>query len=155
MSMQPRDVGDGDPEQQGLTCDLDTTSIRRVRQLVRELLDGHPGVLRDDAVLVADELVSNAIQHGQGPRSCRLALIDDGRGLLVEVTDSGPGAPAVRTPDATGGRGLLLVDRLTNAWGVRWFGGRKTVWAEMVSDSQERRRRAPHLAIAPEWTDPA
>jgi anti-sigma regulatory factor (Ser/Thr protein kinase) len=153
MSIQPRDVGDGDPHQPGLTCDLDTTSIRRVRQLVRELLDGL-GVLRDDAVLVADELVSNAIQHGQGPRSCRLTLIDDGRGLLAEVTDSGSGEPHMRTPDSTGGRGLVLVDRLSKAWGVRWSRGRKTVWAEMVRDTRERKRRASHLAVAPEWNAP-
>ena len=153
MSSQPRDVEDGDPHQTGLTCDLDTTSIRRVRQLVRELLDGL-GVLRDDAVLVADELVSNAIQHGEGPRSCRLTLIDDGRGLLAEVTDSGSGEPHMRTPDGTGGRGLVLVDRLSKAWGVRWSRGRKTVWAEMVRDTREGKRRASHLAVAPEWNAP-
>jgi anti-sigma regulatory factor (Ser/Thr protein kinase) len=151
MSIQPRDVGSGDPPYPGLTCDLDTTPIRRVRQLVRALLGGRLGVLRDDAVLVADELVSNAIQHGEGPRTCRFTVIDEGWGLRAEVTDMGPGEPHLRTPDSTGGRGLLLVDRLANAWGVHWFGRHKTVWAEMIRDTRERKRRAPHLTIVPAW----
>src|SRR5688500_6298605 len=124
MSMQPRDVGDSDPHQPGLTCDLAATPIRRIRPLVRELLDAHLGVLRDAAVLVAGALVSYAIQHGQGPRSCRLTLTDNGRGLLAEVTDAGPGTPHMRTPDDNGGRGLVLVNRLANSWGVRWCQGR-------------------------------
>lgn len=155
MSIQPRDIADGDPHHPGLMCDLDATSIRRVRQLVRDLLDRHLGVLRDDAVLVADELVSNAIQHGDGPRSCRLTLLDEGHGLRAEVTDAGEGEPHLRTPDRTGGRGLVLVDRLATAWGVRWFPGYKTVWAELLTNTRERKRRAPHLAVAPEWPSPA
>jgi two-component sensor histidine kinase len=153
MSIQPRDVPDGDPHHSVLTCDLDITSIRRVRELVRGLLDERLGVLRDDAVLVADELVSNAIQHGRGPRSCRLTLIGDGQGLRTEVTDSGPGEPHLRTPDSSGGRGLVLVDRLANSWGVEWFRGRKTVWAELLTGT--RKRPASHLTIVPEWTHPA
>ncbi|MFC4852622.1 ATP-binding protein [Actinophytocola glycyrrhizae] len=151
MSIQPQDATDD--EQPGVrthSCDLETTPIRHVRRLVRDLLGDHPGVLLDDAVLVTDELVSNAIQHGRGPRSCRLTLIRDGRGLRAEVTDSGPGEPRPRTPDDTGGRGLLLVARLANAWGVHWFGDHKTVWAELVPDTREHKRRASHLSVAPD-----
>lgn len=152
MSIQPQDVADGDPHHAELTCDLENTSVRRVRQLVRELFGRQVGVLLDDAVLVADELVSNAIQHGQGPRSCRLTLIGEGRGLRAEVTDAGPGEPRFRTPDNTGGRGLMLVDRLATAWGVHWFPGYKTVWAELLMDTRERKRRASYLAVAqPGW----
>lgn len=151
MSIQPRDVADRDPHPAELTCDLDATSVSRVRHLVRAVLDGHRGVLLDDAVLVVDELVSNAVRHGHGPRTCRLALIDEGRGLRIEVTDAGSGEPHLRTPDETGGRGLLLVDKLANAWGVRWFPRYKTAWAEIAVRSREVRRRAPHRAVAPQW----
>lgn len=148
MSIQPQDVPDDDPDSSGLTYDLDATSIRDVRHHVRTLLGDRPGVLLDDAVLVTDELVSNAIRHGQGPRTCRLTLIGDGQGLRVEVTDTGPGRPHLRTPDTSGGRGLVLVDRLASTWGVHWFRGHTTVWAELLD---KRARRAPHLAVAPEW----
>lgn len=154
MSIQPRDAGSGDASCPGLTCDLDTTPIGRVRQLVRDLLGGRGG-LRDEAVLVADELVSNAMQHGEGPRTCRFTVIDEGWGLRAEVTDAGPGEPHLRTPDSSGGRGLLLVDRLANAWGVHWFGRHKTVWAEIIRDIRERKRHARHLAVVPEWPHPA
>ncbi|MGB3440508.1 MAG: ATP-binding protein [Actinophytocola sp.] len=155
MSIQPQDVADGESSMAGVTCDLATTPVSRVRRLVRSLLGGHRGVLLDDAVLVADELVSNAIQHGEGPRSCRFTLIDDGWGLRTEVTDTGRGEPHLRTPDNSGGRGLLLVDRLANVWGVRWFPGHKTVWAEVLMDVTERKRRAPHLSITRTWPRPS
>lgn len=147
MPIQSREVADRDPHPAGLTCDLETTSIGQVRQLVRGLLDGHHGVHLDDAVLVVDELVSNAIQHGKGPRSCRLAPFDDGRGLRIEVSDAGPAPPRLRTPDSTGGRGLVLVNKLARAWGVHWYRDHKTVWAELVAHS----RRPPHLSVAQPW----
>lgn len=147
MSVQSRELADSDPNRADLVCDLETTSIGQVRRRVRTLLDGHLGVCLDDAVLVVDELVSNAIQHGDGPRSCRFALLDDGRGLRIEVSDAGPGVPRLRTPDSTGGRGLVLVDRLASAWGVYWYPGRKTVWAEL----DLRSGRAPHLSVARAW----
>jgi anti-sigma regulatory factor (Ser/Thr protein kinase) len=151
MSIEPREFADSDPTPAELTCDLDNTSVSRVRHLVRTVLDGHHGVLLDDAVLVADELVSNAVRHGHGPRTCRLTLMDEGRGLRIEVTDAGSGEPHLRIPDETGGRGLVLVDRLANAWGVHWFPRYKTAWAEMAVRAREGRTRAPHLAIAPMW----
>lgn len=147
MSNQPHDAADGDLPAAEVTCDLETTSVSRVRRLVRVLLGGHPSAPLDDAVLVADELVSNAIQHGHGPRTCRFTVLDGGRGLRAEITDAGSGEPHLRTPDNTGGRGLLLVDRLANAWGVHWFSGHKTVWAEVLMDIRECKRRVSHLAV--------
>ncbi|MFD1052356.1 hypothetical protein ACFQ1S_45640, partial [Kibdelosporangium lantanae] len=57
-----------------VTRDLDDVSPSDIRQLVRTLLDGRDGMIVDDAVLVTDELVTNALRHGSASRSCRLAL---------------------------------------------------------------------------------
>jgi hypothetical protein len=139
-----------------VTCDLDATSAREVRGLVRELLSGRDGILVDDAVLVVDELASNAHVHARGPRSCRLILIDQDRCVRIEVDDASPAQPRLRNPDRTGGRGLVLVDRLASSWGVRNHGDgdpnravRKTVWAEVALDRAGSSDLARHLAVAP------
>ncbi|MGW2053676.1 ATP-binding protein [Streptomyces sp. NPDC001840] len=61
----------------------------------------------------------------------------------VEVTDRAPGVPYVEQPSsgeepvdelAEGGRGLLLVEAVTDRWGVTpQKSGGKTVWFECVA----------------------
>lgn len=137
MSTGALEVMDGDPISEAVVCDLENVSCRQVRQLVRGLLDGRPGDVVDDVVIVVDELVSNAIRHGRSPRRCRLAVTDEGRCLRVEVDDGADDQPRIRTPDRTGGRGLILVDRLAAAWGVRQHPRHKTVWAHLDLDGQD------------------
>lgn len=129
-----------------VTCDLDTATVRSVRELVRHLLGDRHGVLVEDAVLVAEELVSNAYRHGAPPRTCRLSLADQDR-LRVEVGDAEAAHPRIRTPDTSGGRGLVLVDRLSTAWGVLPGQDQKTVWADLDL-AQRGNGRASHLALA-------
>ncbi|WP_435610894.1 ATP-binding protein [Streptomyces sp. C10-9-1] len=90
--------------------------------------------LTDAAGLALTELVANVVRHVPG-RRCRMVLARIGGGVRVEVADDGPGlpAPARGGPlEAEGGRGLVLVDAVTDRWGVRpGPGGRgKTVWFE-------------------------
>ncbi|MGF6886008.1 hypothetical protein ABIA39_007479 [Nocardia sp. GAS34] len=80
---------------------------------------------------VFDELASNARRHGQAPRLCRVTLCADRPRVRIEVDAIGPGDPQLRTPDATGGRGMMLIDRLSTTWACTRHHGRKTVWAEV------------------------
>jgi len=89
--------------------------------------------LADVEVLVS-ELVTNAVRHGRVGEDdtlvVHLALGEDV--LRVEVCDSGPGfsGPAVPRPrPGGGGNGLMLVDRLSTAWGVSGDDG-TCVWFE-------------------------
>jgi two-component sensor histidine kinase len=69
--------------------------------------------------LVVTELVTNAVEHGKGDK-VRFALTCCESGALrVEVDDYSAGAPQVGRPDqdAERGRGLVLVEALTDAWG--------------------------------------
>ena len=154
MSVQPTWPPDGefhpiDTNPTKVACDLDKASNSTVRDLVRDLLTGRSGVVVEDAVLVADELVSNAHQHGDAPRHCRLELCEHGALLRIEVDDTSLNPPRIRTPDNFGGRGLILVDRLSARWGVHHHAHHKTVWAELALDRPGNSGQPRHLTAVP------
>lgn len=95
----------------------------------RALHDWGLSPLKDNALLVVSELVTNAIKQRD---IFRFALCRSGERALVEVTDAGPGDPAIKNAGETdvGGRGLILVEAISDDWGVRHRAdGAKTVWA--------------------------
>lgn len=102
--------------------------------------------LIEGAELVASELASNAVAASTD--SCGrpvyvsnrvpvvwVCLLTDGVRVLMEVWDQAPGVPAVQDADGVdeGGRGLALVDAITDGWG--WYPASrlpgKVVWAEI------------------------
>jgi anti-sigma regulatory factor (Ser/Thr protein kinase) len=108
---------------------------RQARLLaVRQLRDW--GLPLDPAQHVVAELAANAATHGRVPgRDFRLTLYVVGGILRIEVTDTcGDRLPRPQHPaaEAESGRGLLLVEALTDRWGVaRGPRPRKTIWAEL------------------------
>ncbi|MFD9129015.1 SpoIIE family protein phosphatase, partial [Kitasatospora sp. NPDC059571] len=84
--------------------------------------------------LVVSELVTNAIRYGRPP--VQLRLIHD-TSLICEVSDASSTAPHLRRARTfdEGGRGLLLVAQLTQAWGTRHTLHGKTIWAEQTLPS--------------------
>ena len=83
-----------------------------------------------DVELVVSELVTNAVLHGAGQIQLRLEVVDGA--VSVGVLDGGRGKPRSGRSEHTseGGRGLALVARLTQDWGIRPDGtGGKEVWA--------------------------
>lgn len=87
------------------------------------------------AEVVVAELAANAVVHGRlAGRGFRLGLIllPDSR-LRIEVTDPRGDRLPVASPVADeGGRGLVIVDALTDGWGVLPYPpSGKTVWAEV------------------------
>lgn len=85
--------------------------------------------------LLVTETVSNAIRHGRGPVSLELSRDTATGSVHVAVHDGEPGAPVLRDVDgqATGGRGIALVDRLAQSWGTDLEGADgKTVWFDLV-----------------------
>jgi serine phosphatase RsbU (regulator of sigma subunit)/anti-sigma regulatory factor (Ser/Thr protein kinase) len=89
----------------------------------------------DEIELVADELITNALMHTEGAAVVTLRILSGtDRRLRVEVEDSSSALPRRREPGEQGvsGRGLLLVDRLTDVWGVEARGGGKCLWCEFV-----------------------
>lgn len=128
----------------------------RARDFIRDSLRAWdvpaPDPAVEDAVLLASELVANAVQHaGTGVEvGCRLVA-----GVVeVAVTDR---HPARELPDSRGfredlyaerGRGLALPAALASSWGVTYTGAAKTVWFRL--------RLSPAASAAPALNvDPA
>ncbi|MCR6481917.1 ATP-binding protein [Amycolatopsis sp. OK19-0408] len=101
----------------------------------RQWAEGKLAVLGEaslaDILIVVCELLENAYRHGGGPRQLRIHHAHDPCEVTVAVADAGAGEPRLRTPDHGGGRGLLLVDRLSLAWGVSHHDEGKLVWARV------------------------
>ncbi|MFF3504728.1 SpoIIE family protein phosphatase [Streptomyces sp. NPDC003247] len=87
----------------------------------------------DAVLLVVSELVTNALVHTQGP--VRIDLVLRGDRVRVSVSDSSPRAPAkpvIVDWESTGGRGLLLVEAVSESSGSVPVAGGKQVWSEIV-----------------------
>jgi anti-sigma regulatory factor (Ser/Thr protein kinase) len=96
--------------------------------LVRDLPGCDDDVV-EDALVVISELVQNVSQHTSSDGELVVSVA--GGDVLIEVHDDDPQLPRPRQPDEhrIGGRGLLLVGRMAETWGVRTRGTGKTVWA--------------------------
>ena len=108
----------------------------RARELVRETAE-RSGVDADDrwrAEMIVTELVTNAVRHGPGG-PVELAIEAGGYGMRGEVRDPGPGidhyALDRRKATEEGGRGLFLVDALSDSWGLSDDHSR--VWFEIAA----------------------
>ena len=116
-----------------VTLTAEGGSCARARQVVREAAVSWElsEDLSDDAQLVVTELVSNGIDHGEGPIT--LTVSRKAGGMLVEVRDESPKLPQLRPvdPSSPRGRGMQLVQALSVSWGTTPERGGKVVWAQL------------------------
>jgi anti-anti-sigma factor len=113
------------------------TAVAAARRFVGETLQswglGPPDTeLSEQAQLLADELVTNAVVHARTNTRLRLEL--GGELLHIAVGDLDPRLPRLLPddPQAQGGRGLRLVEWVAAAWGAQLHpGGGKVVWCTL------------------------
>ncbi|MFI6451932.1 ATP-binding protein [Streptosporangium amethystogenes] len=126
-----------------------TDQVRGARTFVADILgDDHP--LRDDAMLLTSELATNAVEHSARPIHAEptgagtadttppefvVTVAFTPHGVVITVQDPGSAQiPCVRTPrpNATGGRGLLLVNELATRWGFHRDPTGTVIWFELT-----------------------
>jgi anti-sigma regulatory factor (Ser/Thr protein kinase) len=106
--------------------------LRRVVRLHLRLW-GLPDLV-DVAQLCVTELVTNVVTHVGPGTPTTLAVSMNGAYLRLEVTDPDTRAlPTLvaATDEAEGGRGMALVDAVTDRWGVILRGDSKVTWCEL------------------------
>lgn len=114
----------------------------RVRRLTRSVLESWGlGGLGEVAEQLIAELVANVVQH-TGARSFGLRLTRRTGGVRFEVRDPSRALPCliIGDPDDDSGRGLQLVNMLSDRWGADLMSRGKSVWFEL------RGREAPATA---------
>jgi anti-sigma regulatory factor (Ser/Thr protein kinase) len=130
-----------------LTLNLppDTSAPGLARTATKRSLAGELSPERlSELSLVITELVTNALLHGRGQVVFRLQL-DDGI-VRGEVIDQGGGFEheiRARGADEVGGRGLFLVEALTNSWGIHE--GTTHVWFELAAQTDSSGPLGPRL----------
>ena len=110
-------------------------SARLGRQAVRDVLIDCDPEFVDRAVILTDELVTNAIRHGRPP--IVLMLSGNADTLDVGVCDAGAGVPGGQAVEWTEerGRGLMIVAALSDEWGVCTRRPGKCVWFHLEVSS--------------------
>lgn len=116
-------------------------SVRHLRRILRIYLTGSGlSEVSDAAELAMTEILSNVVRHVPG-RRCRICFLLLPRTVRVEVFDDCPRLPVAAggAAIAESGRGLLIVEAVTDRWGVRPCptGRGKTVWFECLAKEQD------------------
>ncbi|MFE3737442.1 ATP-binding protein [Streptomyces sp. NPDC059134] len=125
--------------------------LRRVVRLHLNLW-GLPELVQD-AQLCVTELVTNVINHVGPGTPTTLGVSMNGRRLRLEVGDPDTRAlPTLLTAadEEESGRGMALVDAVTDRWGVILRGDTKITWCELATGlrSQNGHIESPQVAKA-------
>ena len=111
-----------------------TTSPGRARERVRLFIEENRLCEEPEiALLILSELVSNAVMHGAQP--IQVVVSGEAGKLRIDVADGDTRVPrpGLHFGDADGGgRGLHIVNALSEQWGTTIHEHGKSVWAEVV-----------------------
>ncbi|MFB8103597.1 MULTISPECIES: SpoIIE family protein phosphatase [Streptomyces] len=114
----------------------DPEALSSARHMIRAAVRAWGAKERADEIeLAADELTTNALMHTDGGAVVTIrVLAGSERRLRVDVEDRSSALPRRRDAgeDGVSGRGLMLVDRLADVWGVESRGSGKCVWCEFL-----------------------
>ena len=116
----------------GVALPSSPASVATARRLVRHATASWgAGDVEDTVALLATELVANAVRHGGDDIDIVIRVADEC--VRVEVRDSSDVLPTKRdmSDDRESGRGVALVDALSEAWGCDPTTDGKTVWFEL------------------------
>ncbi|MCZ0989523.1 ATP-binding protein [Streptomyces diastatochromogenes] len=123
-----------------ITMGAEPKSVAQARHLARQSCTawGFDAETGETAALLTSELVTNAVLHGRS-HSIRVQVARvDGDLVRIVVVDKSHRMPEMKHPDPedVSGRGLLLVDALTDRWGTDLLPWGKRMWAEILIKKQ-------------------
>ncbi|MDQ1708797.1 MAG: hypothetical protein QOG49_182 [Frankiaceae bacterium] len=114
------------------TLPADPTSPALARRFVRSALaDWQLTAYEDIACLLVSELVTNAILHADSPSEVSLEFTNGVLRITVSDTSQQRVRPRTYSREAGTGRGLMLVEALSAAWGSGNTDAGKAVWFEL------------------------
>ena len=113
----------------------DPASVAAARRFARDVVGEVAPAIVDRVALVVSELASNAVRHSSS--GFGISIRTSKAGVLVEVTDDSDSLPVMRHPGRMEptGRGLLIVQSLSEEWGVVEREKGKAVWALLAASS--------------------
>lgn len=125
------------PDTMGVALRLpgDDTAPARARRAITDLLPSDDAA--DVARLCVTEMVTNAVEHADTAEVGFLLVADPGQGLFAAVSDSShavpapPPDPSPNTHLAEGGRGIAMLESLSEDWGVTHTSHGKWVWCRL------------------------
>lgn len=117
-------------------------SARHLRRILRLYLKGWELMfLADAAELALTELIANVVRHVPDRRGQTFIFrLPRGGASASKWRTAAPACPRHHRRSAgRRGPGLVLVDAVTDAWGVvkRWDGSGKTVWFECLTPPEK------------------
>ena len=119
----------------GFRVSADDACVTAARHTILDVVHGWevelPEGAFDDLELLSSEVITNAVRYTRAP--CAVVVRWTGVRVRVEVTDVDPVRPQPRdaSPEVENGRGLLLVETLSAAWGSAPDPAGKVVWFEV------------------------
>jgi anti-sigma regulatory factor (Ser/Thr protein kinase) len=121
------------PREARLKLAGEPTSASAARRFVAAVLHSwrFSAMANGDIELLTSELVGNAVRHASSPFTVIVRY--DGDAIRVEVGDGSAALPRRLQPgpEATGGRGIQIVDDVASQWGVVSTRDGKRVWFEI------------------------
>jgi anti-sigma regulatory factor (Ser/Thr protein kinase) len=113
-------------------------SIRAARAYVEGALADIELPALQSIVLMVSELATNSVRHAGSEFTVDIRAAGDA--VRVAITDRGSGEPEMRAPtsDAPSGRGLRIVDRLADEWGIGDGSAGTSVWFVVRVDAKRR-----------------
>jgi len=122
-----------EPRTASIRLPADVHSARDARGFVERTLASWDVVeLADAALLLVSEAVTNAVVHAASASQLTMSLLPNR--LRVEVCDWGEGHLRMREAavEDTSGRGLALIEAMSEIWGTAHTDEGKVVWFELV-----------------------
>ncbi|MCT9077891.1 ATP-binding protein [Streptomyces fulvoviolaceus] len=120
-------------------------SAEVARRIVKTALSAwHLEELTDSGILLVSELVANAVKHTNS-RNIRVVISrPSARYVRIAVVDKSRTMPEMPKLDESddqdvslGGRGLVLIDALSDRWGTDLYRWGKRVWGELKYEPAE------------------